>query len=71
MRIKYAVGLSLLAGVTIGAAAVQGLHAQSKPPVYIVSEIMIDEGKLDTYMTVACFAASAPSDDSDCLRDRR
>jgi uncharacterized protein (DUF1330 family) len=50
MRIKYAVALSLLAGVTIGAAAVQGLHAQAKPPVYIVSEITIDDGKLDTYM---------------------
>jgi uncharacterized protein (DUF1330 family) len=29
----------MLAGVAIGAFAVQGLHAQAKPPIYYVSEI--------------------------------
>ena len=29
----------MLAGVAIGAFAVQGLHAQAKPPVYYVAEI--------------------------------
>ena len=32
-------GLALLAGVAIGAFAVQGIHAQAKPPVYYVAEI--------------------------------
>jgi len=34
MKSRYAVALSLLAGTAVGAAAVQGLHAQAKPPVY-------------------------------------
>ena len=29
-------GLTMLAGVAIGAFAVQGLHAQAKPPTYVV-----------------------------------
>jgi uncharacterized protein (DUF1330 family) len=32
-------GLGMLAGTLIGAAAVSGLHAQAKPPVYLVTEI--------------------------------
>jgi uncharacterized protein (DUF1330 family) len=32
-------GLCVLAGIAIGALAVQGLHAQAKPPVYTVTEI--------------------------------
>jgi uncharacterized protein (DUF1330 family) len=33
------VGLSMLAGATLGGAAIATLHAQAKPPVYYVSEI--------------------------------
>jgi uncharacterized protein (DUF1330 family) len=33
------VALAMLAGAAIGAAAVQGLHAQAKPPVYQITEI--------------------------------
>ena len=29
----------MLAGVAVGAVAIQGLHAQAKPPVYLVTEI--------------------------------
>jgi len=29
-------------GAAIGGAAVQGLHAQAKPPVYVVSEITVN-----------------------------
>ena len=47
MKTRYAVALSLLAGVALGAAAVQGLHAQAKPPVYLVSEI--DVTNVDAY----------------------
>jgi uncharacterized protein (DUF1330 family) len=32
-------GLCMLAGVAIGAFAVQGLHAQAKPPTYVVIDI--------------------------------
>jgi uncharacterized protein (DUF1330 family) len=34
-----ALGITLLAGVAIGAVAVGGLHAQAKPPVYYIAEI--------------------------------
>jgi uncharacterized protein (DUF1330 family) len=39
MKTRYAVALSVLAGAALGAAAVQGLHAQAKPPVYYIAEI--------------------------------
>jgi uncharacterized protein (DUF1330 family) len=32
-------GLTLLVGVAIGATAIQGLHAQAKPPAYVVVAI--------------------------------
>jgi uncharacterized protein (DUF1330 family) len=41
MNTKYKIGLAMLAGVALGAAAVQGLHAQAKPPVYYVAEIEV------------------------------
>ncbi len=31
----------MLAGAGLGAAAVQGLHAQAKPPAYVISEIEV------------------------------
>jgi uncharacterized protein (DUF1330 family) len=40
-------GLAMLAGVAIGAFAVQGLHAQAKAPVYYVAEI--DVSNPDAY----------------------
>ncbi len=33
--------LCTLAGIAIGATAIQGLHAQAKPPVYFVAEITV------------------------------
>jgi len=39
MNQRIALGLALLAGVAIGATAVQGLHAQAKAPAYLVIEI--------------------------------
>ena len=47
MKTQYAVSLALLAGVGLGAIAVQGLHAQAKPPVYVVTEI--DVKNVDSY----------------------
>jgi hypothetical protein len=37
----------MLAGIGVGAVAVQTLHAQAKPPVYVVSEI--DVTNVDAY----------------------
>ena len=39
MKQYIGLGLTMLAGTAIGAAAVTGLHAQAKPPVYLVTEI--------------------------------
>ena len=37
---KYlTLGIGVFAGAALGAAAVQGLHAQAKPPVYLVGAI--------------------------------
>jgi len=41
MKIVTGTSLGVLAGIGIGAAAVQGLHAQAIPPVYYVAEIGI------------------------------
>ena len=41
MHAKYSLTLAVLAGVGIGAVAVQTLHAQSKPPIYRIAEIEI------------------------------
>jgi uncharacterized protein (DUF1330 family) len=39
MKTRYIITLSISAGVVVGAAAVQALHAQTKPPAYVVAEI--------------------------------
>jgi uncharacterized protein (DUF1330 family) len=36
MNRRIAMGLTLLTGVAIGATAIQGLHAQAKPPAYVI-----------------------------------
>lgn len=41
MKTKYTVTLAMLSGIAIGAVAVHSLHAQTKPPVYIVTEINV------------------------------
>src|ERR1700737_2623317 len=48
MRTQYSVALAMFAGFSLGAVAVQGLHAQAKPPVYQVVEI--DAADLQTYV---------------------
>jgi uncharacterized protein (DUF1330 family) len=39
MKTRHVIGLSMLAGGALGAIAVQGLHAQARPPVYVVTDI--------------------------------
>jgi uncharacterized protein (DUF1330 family) len=43
MKQYFGLGLGLLAGTLIGAAAVSGLHAQAKPPVYLITEIDVTD----------------------------
>ncbi len=41
MQAKYTVALAMIGSFALGAAAVQGLHAQSKPPAYVIAEINV------------------------------
>jgi uncharacterized protein (DUF1330 family) len=43
MKAQYSVPLAMLAGIGIGAVAVQTLHAQAKPPVYFIAEIEVTD----------------------------
>jgi uncharacterized protein (DUF1330 family) len=47
MKTQYIVALSAAAGIAIGAAAIQTLHAQAKPPGFILAEI--DVGNVEGY----------------------
>ena len=38
MKTRYTVALSMVAGVALGAAAIQGLHAQAAKKVYFITE---------------------------------
>src|SRR6266446_10065570 len=61
MKTHYTVTLAMLAGFGLGAVAVEGLHAQAKPPVYQVVEIdMSDqEAYLKDYVPKAQAAIKA------------
>ena len=41
MNIKYALAMGV--GLALGAAAVQGLHAQARPPAYYIAEITVND----------------------------
>jgi hypothetical protein len=43
MKTSYTVALSMLAGVALGGAAIQGLHAQSKLKAYGIAEIEVTD----------------------------
>ena len=55
MKTKYAVALSILAGAAIGGAAIQTLHAQTKPPVYMIAlnEVSNSDGYAKEYLPAA------------------
>jgi uncharacterized protein (DUF1330 family) len=60
MKTHYTIALAMFAGVGLGAAAVQGLHAQAKPPVYSVGEIdIVDQAAYSTYVPKAQAAIKA------------
>jgi len=43
MKTHYVVALSAAAGIAVGAVAVRTLHAQAKPPGYIIAEIDVSD----------------------------
>ena len=55
MKTRHIVALSMLAGVAIGGAAIQTLHAQAKPPVYMIAinEVSNQEGYTKEYLPPA------------------
>jgi Domain of unknown function (DUF1330) len=59
MRMHYTMALAMLAGLGLGAIAVQGLHAQTKPPIYYVAEVDVTD--LDGYMKEYAPKAAASS----------
>jgi uncharacterized protein (DUF1330 family) len=59
MKPHYIVTLAMLAGVALGAIAVQTLHAQTKPPVYYVAEVDVTD--LDGYLKEYAPKAAASS----------
>lgn len=42
MKRSYVVALAVLIGFALGALVVHGVHAQAKPPVYLIEEIQIN-----------------------------
>ena len=60
MNQKYQVAIAIAAGAALGAAAVQGLHAQAKPKAYIITESeLLDAAALATYQPKAQAAVRA------------
>jgi uncharacterized protein (DUF1330 family) len=46
MKTRFVVVLSVTFGVALGAAAVQALHAQAKPPAFVVGEIDVKDAAM-------------------------
>ena len=55
MKTHYALGLALAAGLLIGALAGKGLHAETKPTVYMIAEVDVTdlEGYKSQYLPLA------------------
>lgn len=52
MKSSSTIALATLAGVVIGAAAIQSLHAQNNPPIYMIAinEVTNQEGYAKEYL---------------------
>ena len=55
MRTRLAIAGSMLVGAVLGAIAIQALHAQPKPPVYMIAinEVRDQEGYAKEYVSPA------------------
>ena len=68
MNPRYKIALALLVGTGLGAAALQGLHAQAKPPTYVIVAVRsvkdadgFKAGVVDKASPAALAAASIPN----------
>jgi len=61
MNRPISLGLAMLAGVALGAMAIKGLNAQTKPPAYVVIDIsaMTDPAGFNTVLTANSAASTA------------
>ena len=60
MNTKYKITLAVVVGVALGAATMQGLHAQMKPKAYMVTENeVLDAAALAAYAPKAVAAIEA------------
>jgi len=51
MKSNYKIAIALVAGAAMGAAAIQGLHAQSTPKAYVITEIeVLDQQAQNAYL---------------------
>jgi uncharacterized protein (DUF1330 family) len=55
MKTRFTVAVSMLTGAVLGGTAIQGLHAQAKPPVYMIAinEVRDQEGYTREYVPPA------------------
>ena len=55
MKTRFTIAASMLAGAALGGAAIQALHAQAKPPVYMIAinEVSNQEGYAKEYVPPA------------------
>ena len=55
MKARWTIVPSMLAGIALGAAAIQALHVQAKPPVYMIAinEVSNQEGYAKEYVPPA------------------
>ena len=57
MNPKYQIAVAIAAGAALGAAAVQGLHAQAKPKAYMVTELQVIDPEANKAFVQAVRAA--------------
>jgi uncharacterized protein (DUF1330 family) len=57
MNSRIKIAMAIVAGASLGAAAVQGLHAQAKPKAYVITEIEVLDAKAADAFGVANQAA--------------
>ncbi len=55
MKIRYIIMLSMVTGMAVGGVVIQSLHAQTKPPVYMIAinEVSNQEGYAKEYLPPA------------------
>src|SRR5262245_62860551 len=55
MKTRFAMAASMLAGAALGSATIQALHAQAKPPVYMIAinEVSNQDGYAKEYVPPA------------------